>query len=280
MQAPVRSDPVVDSASAAHPAERTARAVARLLRPLARLLVGRVACIYVVDRFRRLYLEEARAYLERSQPGQRVTRSKLAMLTGLDTRTIAAMEGERADSSLLAQEVCAGSVVIDRWLTQADFQAPDGGPAVLALLGPGRSFQALTARAVGRNITVHTVLEQLLESGNVEVDADGRVHLVDRVYRPVRPSEQTVLDTGSHSIARLTETVCHNMASAGGPGARLQQERRTARVPEARFDELDAQARALVQRHIAEMERLLAEYETTEEGAGTKSLGVGWYVFE
>lgn len=278
------------------PTERAARAVERMLRPLVRLLVGRVACIYVIDRIRRLYLEEARAWLERTQPEQRVTRSKLAVLTGLDTRTIAAMENSDDHESLLADEVCAYSVVLERWANHGDFHDEQGRPATLGMMGPGKTFQALTARAVGRNITVHTILDQLLVSGNVALDDEQRVRLVDPVYSPVNASEQAVLDAGSHSIARLAATVGHNMDAASGTRARLQQDRFTTRIPADRYDELEARARALLEQHIQALGELLAEYEvidapepfpvggTGERDAGClpcfRSLGVGWYVFE
>jgi len=281
-----------DSASngpteAVSPSRRTALAVERLLRPLVRLLVGRVACIYLVDRLRRLYVAESRAWLERTHPGQRITRSRLAMLTGLDTRTIASIEAAQrgSDTDLPSTEVCAGSVVIERWLTDPAFHDDRGAPALLAMMGPNRSFQALTTRAVGRNITPHTVLEQLVESGNVAVDADERIRLVDPVYRPVRPSEETALDLGSHSIARLVETVRRNADDSTRGACRLQQDRLSTRIPSERRDELDARARDLLRRHIEEMECLLREYEIADPGPHdgvpeTSRYGVGWYVFD
>jgi hypothetical protein len=266
------------------PSERVARAVERMLRPLVRLLVGRVACIYVIHRLKRLYVEEARRWLERTHPEQRVTRSRLAMLTGLDTRTIAAMEQDPDNESLLPNEVCAGSVVLDRWVNRKEFQDRAGAPAPLPFMGPGRTFQALTARAVGRNITAHTLLDALLESGNVRIDDDEVVHLVDPVYQPLRPSEQTSLEIGSHSIARLTSTIIHNLDAE--PGARrLQQERFSRLVPADRHEELQARARALLEQHVETMNALLDEYECHEledaaDPAAVKPLGVGWYVFE
>ena len=266
------------------PAQRTATAVDRMLRPLVRLLVGRVACIYVVDRIRQIYLEEARAWLGRTHPEQRITRSRLAMLTGLDTRTISSLgdgkPSEEGESRLPAHEICAGSVVIDRWLSDPDFLDDGGRPLALPVLGALRSFQALTSRAVGRNITPHTVLDQLVESGNVSVDQAERVRLTDPVYRPVRESEETSLDAGSHSIARLVETVRRNADGTDSGPRRLQQDRLSARIPEDRYDELQARSRELLERHIAEMECLLADYESGTEEGDSRRLGVGWYVFD
>lgn len=286
------------------PAQRAASAVDRLLRPLVRLLVGRVACIYVVDRVRRIYLEESRAWLARTHADQRITRSRLAMLTGLDTRTIASLGDGRPESGagarLPAHEICAGSVVIDRWLNDPEFLDEDGRPMELPVLGVLKSFQTLTSRAVGRNITPHTVLEQLVESGNVSIDDKERVRLDDPVYRPVRESEETALDVGAHSIARLVETVRSNVEeSSNGKSSngkrKLQQDRLSARIPADRYPELQARSRELLERHMAEMECLLAEYETADHamadremadekangrGDSTRRLGVGWYVFD
>ncbi len=271
----------------ASPSQRTALAVERLLRPLVRLLVGRVACIYLLDRLRRLYVAESRAWLERTHPGQRITRSRLAMLTGLDTRTIASIEAAQGDpdTDLPSTEICAGSVVIERWLSDPAFLDERGAPARLAMTGPKRSFQALTTRAVGRNITPHTVLDQLIESGNAAVDEDERIRLVDPLYRPVRSSEETALDLGSHSIARLVETVRRNADDSGTDARHLQQDRLSTRIPAVRRDELDARARVLLQRQIEEMECLLREYEVADSGPAKRGpetcrYGVGWYVFD
>ena len=272
------------SSKAGSPSERMARAVERMLRPLVRLLVGRVACIYVIHRLKRLYVEEARDWLARCHPDQRVTRSRLAMLTGLDTRTIAAMEHDPDGESLLPNEVCAGSVLLDRWVNREEFQDDQGAPSPLPMMGPGKTFQALTARAVGRNITAHTLLDELVESGNVRIDADEVVHLVDAVYQPLRPSEQTALDIGSHSIARLTSTILHNVDAEPG-SRRLQQERFSRLVPAERHEELETRARAILEQHVETLNALLEEYEChalegADDPAAVKRLGVGWYVFE
>lgn len=256
-----------------------ARALERILRPVVRLVVGRIGAGYLVHEIRKLYVQEARAWLVRNEPGTRVTRSRLAMLTGLDTRTIASIEGE-SEHHVEASDLCAEAVVIERWSTLPDFLDDDGSPAVMPLMGPKRTFQALVARAVGRNITAHTVLERLLESGNVECADEQFVRLVNPVYQPLRESEQAAIEAGSHSIARLTESIIHNSRAVSASGRNLQQDRWCSRVPPEQFDELRGRARALIEKYIVEMESLMCEYETEEAGDELLEFGVGWYVFD
>lgn len=244
-----------------------------------RLVVGRIGCGYLIHEIRKLYVQEARSWLARNEPGARVTRSRLAMLTGLDTRTISSIEGE-SEHHVEASDLCAEAVVIERWSTLPDFLDDDGSPAVLPLMGPKRTFQALVARAVGRNITAHTVLERLLESGNVECRDDGYVRLVNPYYQPLRESEQTTIEAGSHSIARLTESVLRNSRAVNAAERNLQQDRWCSRVPPERFDELRGRARSLLEQHIADMESLMREFETEEAGADWREFGVGWFVFD
>ena len=79
---------------------------------------------------------------------------------------------------------------------------------------------------IGRNVTYQTVLERLLESGNVEIENDEFVRLVSPYYQPVKASEQTIIDAGSLSIGRLTETVLFNLEPVSDKSDRLLQQDR------------------------------------------------------
>ncbi|MFW5816631.1 MAG: hypothetical protein ACOCVP_07215, partial [Wenzhouxiangella sp.] len=67
-------------------------AMVRMIRPIVRLAVGRVSCSALVNLFRQVYVAEAKAHLAAQNPDRKVTRSALALLCGLDSRAIAALE--------------------------------------------------------------------------------------------------------------------------------------------------------------------------------------------
>ena len=88
-------------------AERIVSAMERILRPVIRLFVGRISCGFMLQQIKRIYIDEARNWIEKNDANARVTKSKLAMLTGLDTRTISAIENSRLNDNIEG-ELCAG----------------------------------------------------------------------------------------------------------------------------------------------------------------------------
>ena len=273
---------VTNTASQAQPDQgaRLASAIERVIRPFIKLIVGRVSCGFLIQQIKQIYIEEARSWIEKNDQNGRVTKSKLAMLTGLDTRTISAIETHPSDpSQCTIGEICPEAGVLYRWTSQPEFKNENGEIVDLRVTGRTKSFQSLVSSTIGRNVTYQTVLERLLESGNVElIDADF-VRLVDPYYQPVKASEQTIIDAGSASIGRLSETVLHNMLTAEKDDRLLQQNRWSRRIPRESLPELKLKTRDVVERQILEIESLIDSYEAEEGAPDTCVFGVGWFQF-
>ena len=260
-------------------AERVVAAMERVLRPFIRLFVGRISCGFMVQRIKRIYIEEARKWIEKNDSDGRVTKSKLAMFTGLDTRTIAAIEKISPQANIEA-ELCAEAAVLSRWTSSADYQNTQGKPKVLPVMGRGSTFQALVTSSVGRNVTYHTVMERLLDSGNIEIVDDNFVNLLSPFYTPIKATEQTVIDAGSISIARLTKTVAHNLSENRRDSKMFQQDRWAPMVPVEKVPELSEKIRVRLSQQILEIEEIIEEYEIAEDqGEPVSRFGVGWYIF-
>ncbi|MFO7763509.1 MAG: DUF6502 family protein [Wenzhouxiangellaceae bacterium] len=259
---------------------RLASAIERVIRPFIRLIVGRVSCDFLVQQIKRIYIEEARSWIEKNDQHGRVTKSKLAMLTGLDTRTISAIEAEQqVGNEFRIGDLCPEAGVLEKWRTSKSFTDDEGNPKVLPIFGKSIAFQALVSSIVGRNVTCQTVLERLLDSGNVEIFDGDFVRLLNPFYQPVNSSDETLIDAGSWSIARLTETVALNLDALGSEERLLQQDRWSRRIPAECEEDLLNDARALLDRQIIEFEQLLEKYEASERQEGQKTFGVGWFSF-
>lgn len=257
-----------------------ALAIERMVRPLIRLIVGRVSCGFLVQQVKRIYIQEARQWIERHDANGRVTKSKLAMLTGLDTRTISAIEGEEASAENVSMsDLCPEAGVLEKWRSSPAFTDDEGQPRVLPIFGKTSAFQALVSSVVGRNVTCQTVLERLLDSGNVEIIDGDFVRLLNHYYQPIDSSDETVVDAGSWSIGRLTETVVHNLNVEDASERLLQQDRWSRRIPAELEDELLSEARVLLERQIGELEQLLERYEAKDRTEGQKTFGIGWFAF-
>ncbi|GAB4168165.1 MAG: hypothetical protein Kow0020_01410 [Wenzhouxiangellaceae bacterium] len=258
---------------------RLAESVERMLRPIIRLIVGRVSCAFVIGLIKRIYLEEAVASLERQ--GERVTKSRLGLLTGLDTRTISALEnGERNARSDVEMSITPEALVVELWANNEMFHE-DGQPKVLPIFGRTITFQRLVAMAVGRNVTPQTVLERLIEAGNVELVDEDHVRLVKPDYYSM-PDDQTVaVETGSLAINRLTRTVHHNIEQNDDQSNKLvQQEIWTIRVDPNDLDQAKKELRNLVEKQIDQIAEILERFEQPVRHKDHKTLGVGWYMFE
>lgn len=259
---------------------RMARSIERMVRPLIRLIVGRVSCGFLVQQIRRVYIEEARRWIEENDPKGRVTKSKLAMLTGLDTRTISSIEAEQADSeSCSLVDLCPEAGVLHKWRSNPSFLDENGWPRQLPIFGKSIAFQALVGSVVGRNVTCQTVLERLEESGNVEIVDGDFVRMIDPYFRPGNSSDETIIETGSFSLARLARTVENNLHAEDAAGRLLQQDRLSRRIPEEDERELIDELRTLLQQQIIDIEDVLDRYEADEPQEGQKTVGVGWFTF-
>ena len=256
-----------------------AEALDRMLRPIIRLIVGRVSCHFLLQMLRRIYIEEARRWIARHSDNGRVTKSKLALLTGLDTRTIDSVEASPQDfDDVTTSDICAEAAVLGRWVNDPEYQDDEGAPERLAIFGRPRTFETLSKPLIGRAVTCNTVLERLLDAGNVRVVEDDFVELINPFYEPLASSEATVLEVGSWSIYRLAMTVFANLKTPEFANRLLQRDRFILDVSETDYAAARAELKSVLERHIVEIENVLERYERPT-GSGGRTLGVGWYIF-
>lgn len=257
-------------------------AMTRMIRPLVQFAVGRVSCSALVDLIREAYVMEAREYLAKEHPNQKVTRSALALLCGMDGRAIKVFE-DLEGREYAPSDVCSEAAILETWLTDDDFRDPDSGePAELLVHGPQGTFQRLVSRAAGRAVTPQTALDRLLESGNVALNKTAtHVRLIDPVYMLVPVSERSAIQAGSFAINRLGKAVIHNTAGSDEAHAPwLQQDRWSMRIPKARLDTIRNDIRELLKRHIDEVENFLEQEEKAPSPGVECSVGIGWYYWE
>ncbi len=256
--------------------------VVRILRPVIRFVMGRVSCKALTELVREIYIAEARGYLKAKNPDHSVTSAALAALSGLDSRAIKAIQ-QSAGKTYTQAEICVEANILEMWVENPLFHDDQGRPAELHIHGPNRTFQGLVWRAAGRAVTPQTVLEDLVRSGNVELAAtNDRVKLLSPVYSNIQPSEQTAIVAGSLALNRLGLTISHNSDRANDEKipAWLQQDRWSTYVPAERLEQIRLDIRAVLNKHIKEVESQLALAEIKPPRTNQHSVGVGWYYWE
>jgi hypothetical protein len=239
--------------------------------------VGTVSYPALVEIIRSLYVEEAEKKLTRS--GSKPTKSALALMTGLDTRVITTVLNSKDDGSLEPKQICAENALLDMWTNDPFFCDPDTGkPALLPVEGRGRTFQGLILKSVGRNITVKTVLDRLLSSGNIKLHSGAieKVEMLSLFYSPISDDAAKMTDIAYLESSRVLSAAIHNMNT--DPELRVpQQGRWTYRLAPENFLKFRMEARDLLEKQIREGEQLLEKYEEVKKQPGQLTVGIGWY---
>lgn len=248
-----------------------------VLRKIVRLLVGTVSYPALVEILRSVYVEEGQKKLIRN--GSRPTRSALALITGMDTRVVSSVLANNCDTTVKPQQISPEFTLIDIWSSDPFFTDEETGqPAILPVEGRGRTFQGLVLKAIGRNITVKTVLDRLLKSETIEI-LDGaiqEVKLLSKEYTPITSDIAKLTDITFLEASRVMSAGIHNMNSI--PEERVpQQGRWTYRLSPKRYKEFRREVRSLLQKQIKEGEALLERFEEEKKQPDQITVGIGWY---
>ena len=252
-------------------------AVGLVLRRIVRLLVGTISFPALIEIMKTLYVEEAEKKIIRT--GSKPTKSALALLTGLDTRVVSVVVNKDYDITLEPKNICAENALLDMWASDPSFLDPETGePLILPIEGRGRTFQSLVLRSIGRNITIKTVLDRLLSSGNIRTIFDGteKVEILSLFYSPITNDRANMTDIAFIESSRVLSAAIHNMNS--DIDSRVpQQGRWTYRLSPARYKAFRSEARSLLQKQIKEGEALLEKFEESQKQPGQLTVGIGWY---
>ncbi len=252
-------------------------AVGLVLRRIVRLMVGTISFPALMEILKVLYVEEAEKKLKRTN--SKPTKSALALITGLDTRVVSSVVNRRYDISLEPKNICAENALLDMWTNDPFFSDEDSKvPLVLPIEGRGRTFQGLVLRSIGRNITVKTVLDRLLSSGNIRIisDATERVEMLSLFYSPITDDRANMTDIAFIESSRVLSAAIHNINS--DIDSRVpQQGRWTYRLSPTKYGEFRQEVRLLLQKQIKEGEALLEKFEEAQKQPGQLTVGIGWY---
>jgi len=251
--------------------------LSRVFRKVVRLVIGSVSLPALYDILKAIYVEEAQTKLLRE--GSKPTKSAIALITGLDTRMVSTLLAQNLDSTIQQQNVNPENALIDMWSSDPFFQDAETGTAAnLPISGRGRTFQGLVLKAIGRNITVKTVMDRLLAWGAIQVnrgDID-TVELISLTYLPLTDDRAKHTEIGLLEASRVLGAVIHNMNK--DPETRVpQQGRWTYRLAPERYKEFRKRVKQLLGKQIKEGESLLEEFEEAAKGPGQMTVGIGWY---
>jgi hypothetical protein len=158
--------------------------LARLLRPLVRLLVARgITFPALTDLLRELYVNVAE--YDFTLTGKDQTDSRVSLLTGIHRKEVRRLRGAGAPVSAVPAVVSRTSRIIARWIADPAFTDRLGQPVPLprSAEGSAPSFETLVA-GVTRDLRPRAVLDEWLDRGLAFMNAQDRVVLAQAAYVP------------------------------------------------------------------------------------------------
>lgn len=257
------------------------RALHKLLRPLVRILLRNgVPFAAFADLVKCVYVEVAAD--EFTLPGKKQSNSRIATITGLTRKEVLRINNldefvshERVEKHHRAARVVSG------WVRDRNYHDKKNQPARLPLEGKSGSFAELVKTYSG-DVPARAILDELLQTGVVELSPNGHARLLTRAYIP-GSGETEKLEILGKDVAGLISTIDHN-TQAPADDRFFQRKVFYDNLP----DEAIAPLRAMVlergQPMLEEFDRWMSKHDRDVnpkiKGAGRKAAGVGIYYFE
>jgi len=266
-------------------------AVESVFRKLIRLLIGKISLKKLQEMIQVIFVEEAEVILKKENPGKNVALSSLAVVSGIDTRTLTKIKGKESylkpfyEKERFLREITPECSVLDVWESSESYTDPKTGkPIILPLNGPAPSFESLISDSNStRGVTVNSFLQRLEVSKSVIVDKKkNSVRMIDKRYTPFGTEIQTEnARIGMAAVGNLVDTVAHNLvAPAQNRESFYQRGCWTNRLNQ----EDSKRLRGLVKNFLTETDEkarsLMKPFEQSVAGDGQVTAGISLFYFE
>jgi hypothetical protein len=258
-----------------------AAAVARILRPLIRILLRNgVSYGTFADIARSQFVDVARR--EFAIEGRKQTISRMAVVTGLTRKEVhRIIRQSQPDDRSSADRYNRAARVIAGWRRDKDFLSPCGSSSVLPVSGPGNTFQELVRRYSG-DIPHRAVLDELAAEGTVLVTDGDQVRLVERAYVP-KADESMKLHILGVDTAYLIDAIGHNL-QPGDTASKFQRKVLYDNLPDDVLPEFRRLSQKYSQKLLEKIDSWLASRDRDANpdvsGDGRNIAGLGIYYIE
>ena len=229
----------------------------RVLRPIVRQLLRHGVTFTTFSQLaKRVYYQVASE--EFVLPDRKQSDSRVALITGLTRRDVAALRERRESAPAPDLDVNLATRLIDRWTTDRRYVTDSGAPRQLPLESKrsgGPSFSQLV-REIGGDIPPRALLDELIRVNCVELQATRTVRLLQRAYIPASDSPERIEMMGE-DIAEFATVIAHNLESSPHD-AFLQQKVVYDNIGEEGLARLRAELRRLGEAFLRRVNRVVS----------------------
>ena len=252
--------------------------IARILRPLARLMIARgITLPAAVEMLKEAFVDvAARDFRIGDAP---TTDSRVSLLTGVHRKDVKRLrEGARRTGAAPPDPLNVLSEVVTRWASDRRYLGRDGRPKPLPRSATGNrlSFDNL-AYGISSDLKPRPILDELLRLGLVSANGE-RLELNVEAFVPPRPGDEKVFFLGENVGDHLAAGV-HNVLD--GTPAFLDQAIYSDDLSPESVNELLHLSREQWSDVLKVIVRRTAELEARDKAAGraTERINVGMYYY-
>lgn len=264
-----------------------ARAVENVFRKLIRFLVGRITLVKLQEMIRHIYVEETERKLRDENPGKNVPLTRLALLTGLDTRTLVQvrkrlqLDEARYRQQFLA-ELTPESAVVEAWASRMARRQDGAAATVLEYGSENADFEKLVRATIStRGITIPSIIQRLVDTNSVAQNKEQRTLrlLVDHYSPYLSHDEPNIVNAALSAISNLISTIEHNVGA--DPADKLfQRQKWTFRLDPGDVPAFRTEMRRMLERFETEAEDAIEPWEQDRYDSKLITAGVGFYYFD
>ncbi len=264
-----------------------AQSIETVFRKLIRFLVGRVSLANLQEMVRHVYVEEAERNLQQLNPGKSVPLTKLALVTGIDTRTLSQIrinifEHRDRYTQLPLKELTPESAVVEAWAERVKGSHDPDKARTLSFDGPNSEFEKLFRATISsRGVTSQSLIERLIATKSAEVDKESKtLKLIVQEFSPYfSDDEPNAVNAALSAISNLVSTVEKNVGSRKQERF-FQRQAWTFRLTPTRREEFRAAMKRLLENFDYQARSEIANWERSEYTDDQVTAGVGYYYFE
>lgn len=268
-------------------ADLLARAVENVFRKLIRFLVGRITLVKLQEMIRHIYVEETEKMLRKERPGKNVPLTRLALNTGLDTRTLTRVRkqldlGEQQYRRQFLAELTPESAVVEAWADRVARKEKGKDAAVLEYGSDDAPFERLLRSTIStRGITTQSIIRRLVDTNSVEHDRENRRLrlLVDHFSPYLSDDEPNIINAAFSAISNLISTIEHNVDTES-EDLLFQRQAWTFRLNPKDRAEFRRAMREMLEKYEQAAVKEIEPWERRRYGSGLITAGVGFYYFE
>jgi hypothetical protein len=208
----------IDQASPAPAPEALIKPLARLLRPLVRLLIRSGLTFPTVAEVLRGVFVDVAVHDLLTEPRAR-TISRISLLTGIHRKDVRRLRNRAATDDEIPAAITLGSQIIARWLGTPAYSDSAGRPLVLprtAAEAEVPSFEQLV-RSVTTDVRTRAVLDYLVDQNMVVLEPDDRVRLNTAAFIPRHGGEEQLFYFSRNLHDHIAAAVANVLTTTAPP---------------------------------------------------------------